>query len=306
MNIITKVKYCTGLVLLAILSCACHNGKYQFDASGAFEATEVMVSAEAGGKIMEFKAVEGEDLGVNECVGYIDTIQLYLRKMQTEAAIKATRSRRPEITKQIAAVRQQIATAEYERDRTLKLLKDNAANTKQLDDIDAQIALLKKQLEAQESTLSTSDKAIVEDVTAQEYQLKQLEDQLAKSYILNPVSGTVLAKYAEVGEVTAPGKALYKIADLENMFLRAYITAGQLTQMKLGQTVKVYADYGEQEYREYPGTVTWISDKAEFTPKTIQTRDERANLVYAVKVTVKNDGYLKIGMYGELSIGNKE
>lgn len=298
MNIVKFIVIATGV---AVLTEAC-KGRNEFDASGAFEATEVMVSSEAGGKLMEFNVLEGDKLDKGECVGYVDSIQLYLRKMQTEASIKATQNRRPEIAKQIAAIQQQIATAEYERERIVKLLKDNAANPKQLDDSDAAIALLKKQLAAQMSTLSTTDRAIVEDITAMDYQMRQLEDQLVKCRIINPVSGTVLAKYAEPGEVTVPGKALYKIADLDRVFLRAYITSGQLSQLKLGQTVKVFADFGDKKYREYPGEVTWISGQAEFTPKTIQTKDERANLVYAVKIIVKNDGYLKLGMYGEIKI----
>ena len=282
--------------LLGLSSCG--NKKGDYDASGTFEATEVIVSSEANGKIMQFNIEEGQLLKADEEVGCIDTLQLYLKKMQLLASGKAIASKSTDINKQIAATKEQIGKAEYERKRTENLLKENAATQKQIDDIDSQIAVLKKQLEAQISTLQRGNASITEESSAYEIQVAQLDDQLRKCHITSPICGTVLAKYAEAGELAAPGTPLFKVADMEQIYLRAYITSEQLSEVKLGQKVTVYADYGKEVRKEYPGVVTWISDSSEFTPKTILTKDERANLVYAVKVAVKNDGMLKIGMYG--------
>ena len=258
---------------------SCGNKKGDYDASGTFEATEVIVSSEANGKIMQFNIEEGQLLKADEEVGCIDTLQLYLKKMQLLASGKAIASKSTDINKQIAATKEQIGKAEYERKRTENLLKENAATQKQIDDIDSQIAVLKKQLEAQISTLQRGNASITEESSAYEIQVAQLDDQLRKCHITSPICGTVLAKYAEAGELATQGKPLFKVADVQ---------------------VKVFSDLGEDDRREYEGTITWISDKSEFTPKTIQTRDERANLVYATKIAVKNDGYIKIGMYGEM------
>lgn len=284
--------------LLGLSSCGNKRGDY--DASGTFEATEVIVSSEANGKIMQFNIEEGQLLKAGEEVGCIDTLQLYLKKMQLLASSKAIASKSTDINKQIAATKEQIGKAEYERKRTENLLKENAATQKQIDDIDSQIAVLKKQLEAQISTLQRGNASITEESSAYEIQVAQLDDQLRKCHITSPICGTVLAKYAEAGELATQGKPLFKVADVQHLFLRAYITADQLSQLKLGDKVKVFSDLGKDDRREYEGTITWISDKSEFTPKTIQTRDERANLVYATKIAVKNDGYIKIGMYGEM------
>lgn len=288
--------YATALLVLP----ACGNGQGDYDASGTFEATEIIVSSEANGKIIRFDAEEGKILASGQEVGYTDTLQLYLKKMQLLATGKAVAHKSTDIDKQIAATKEQISKAEYEKRRTENLLRENAATQKQIDDIDSQIAVLKKQLEAQISTLQRGNAGITEESSAYEIQVAQINDQLRKCHITSPVNGTVLAKYAEAGELAAQGKPLFKIADVKNIFLRAYITADLLSYLKLNDKVKVFSDLGKDDRREYEGTVTWISDKAEFTPKTIQTRDERANLVYAVKIAVKNDGYLKIGMYGEM------
>lgn len=289
-----------GIYIASIfLICSCTNNTEQYDASGTFEATEIMVSSEASGKILQFDVQEGQALKVNQNVGFVDSTQLYLKKQQLLASMNALQSRRPEVSKQIAALQQQIATAKTEKTRIENLVKANAANQKMLDDIVAQIAILEKQLAAQKSSLDISNRGISDDLATMEIQVAQLDDQLKKCRIASPINGTLLAKYAEVGELAMPGKALFKVADLQNMILRAYITSDQLTQLKIGQAVKVFADFGD-ETREYSGTISWISGKAEFTPKTIQTKNERANLVYAVKIAVKNDGYLKIGMYGQV------
>ncbi len=286
-----------GLILMAV---SCQNGKYKYDASGVFEATEVIVSAEAAGKLMVFDLNEGQEIRMNEEIGYIDTIQLHLSKMQLLSNMGTVNSRRQDISKQIAATQQQIATQKREQERTQRLIEANAATNKQLDDIVAQIAVLEKQLAAQLSTLERGNMGVSSESSALDIQVAQIEDQLMKSHIVSPIDGTVLVKYAEQGEFTSVGKPLFKVADLKNMILRAYVTSGQLTQLKIGQKVTVYADYEEKESRSYQGEVIWISGKSEFTPKTIQTRDERVNLVYAIKIAVANDDLLKIGMYADV------
>lgn len=283
-----------------ILWVACGRGNEDFDASGIFESTEVVVSAEANGRIVALDVEEGDELEAGQQVGSVDSVQLYLKKVQLEASAQGIGSKRADIAKQVAATREQIAKAERERTRCRNLLARDAGTQKQLDDAEAQLAVLKKQLEAQLSTLERTNQGVSDEQRAAEAQIMQLEDQLRKCRVVSPAAGTVLAKYAEAGEVTAAGKPLFKLADLRHVFLRAYVSGSQLSEVKVGQSVKVYADEGEDGRREYAGRVTWISGQAEFTPKTIQTRDERANLVYAVKIAVENDGLLKLGMYGEV------
>ena len=285
------------LFLLSLLS-ACGGRTIDYDATGTFEATEVLVSAEASGTLLCFDVEEGTRLASGEEVGLIDTVQLYLKKLQLQASMKSVESQRPDVNKQIAATRQQIATAQREKKRVENLLKAGAANQKQLDDWDAQVALLERQLAAQMSSLQNSTNSLTEQGSSVAIQVAQVEDQLAKCHSVSPISGTVLAKYAEAGELAAVGKPLFKVADVDHMYLRAYITSEQLSQVKIGNRVTVFSDYGGNERKEYPGVVSWISDRSEFTPKTILTKEERANLVYAVKITVENDGLLKIGMYG--------
>ena len=283
-----------------VLWVACGRGNEDFDASGIFESTEVVVSAEANGRIVALDVEEGDELEAGQQVGSVDSVQLYLKKVQLEASAQGIGSKRADIAKQVAATREQIAKAERERTRCRNLLARDAGTQKQLDDAEAQLAVLKKQLEAQLSTLERTNQGVSDEQRAAEAQIMQLEDQLRKCRVVSPAAGTVLAKYAEAGEVTAAGKPLFKLADLRHVFLRAYVSGSQLSEVKVGQSVKVYADEGEDGRREYAGRVTWISGQAEFTPKTIQTRDERANLVYAVKIAVENDGLLKLGMYGEV------
>lgn len=282
---------------LSLISC---DKEKKYDATGTFEATEVIVSAEAKGKLLELNVEEGDYLSQGKVVGVVDTVQLYLKKLQLEANRKAVDTQRPDIQKQIAATKEQIITAQRERQRVLNLLKDNAANRKQLDDWDSQIAVLKRQLEAQRSSLQNSTASLHEQSSSVAIQVAQLNDQLKKCYIQSPISGTVLAKYAEAGEITTEGKPLFKVSDLKRTYLRAYITSEQLSKVKLGSKAKVYADFGKGILKEYSGVVTWISSQAEFTPKTILTDDERANQVYAVKIVIKNDGTIKLGMYGEV------
>lgn len=289
------------LMLVPLVLTACSKDDNSYDATGMFEATEVIVSAEQTGRLLYFNVEEGDRLTADQQVGLIDTVQLQLRAMQLGATKDVYASQRPDITKQIAVTRQQLAKAELEQKRYEALVRDNAANRKQLDDAENSVRVLRRQLDAQMSSLNNSTSSLNRQMDAAEIQRRQVIDQLDKCHITSPISGTVLDKYAEAGEYATPGKPLFKVADVNGMKLRAYVTAPQLTSLKTGQQVKVYADFGESDRREYKGVITWISDKAEFTPKTIQTRDERANLVYAVKISVKNtDGLIKIGMYGDV------
>ena len=293
-----KSRNLLGLCSLLALFSACGNGAPKYDATGTFETTEVLVSAEASGRLLHFDIEEGMLLKAGEEVGVVDTVQLYLKKLQLEASIKSVEEQRPDILKQVAATKEQISAAQRERNRVANLLKVGAANQKQLDDAEDQLEVLRKQLVAQNSTLSNSHQSLTWQSSSVGIQVAQVEDQLKKCHITSPITGTVLAKYAEAGELTAMGTPLFKVADTEQMYLRAYITSEQLSQVKLGQKVTVFSDYGTDEHKQYPGVVTWISDTSEFTPKTILTKNERANLVYAVKIAVHNDGLLKIGMYG--------
>lgn len=293
-----KSRNLLGLCSLLALFSACGNGVPKYDATGTFETTEVLVSAEASGRLLYFDIEEGMLLKAGEEVGVVDTVQLYLTKLQLEASIKSVEEQRPDILKQVAATKEQISAAQRERNRVANLLKVGAANQKQLDDAEDQLEVLRKQLVAQNSTLSNSHQSLTWQSSSVGIQVAQVEDQLKKCHITSPITGTVLAKYAEAGELTAMGTPLFKVADTEQMYLRAYITSEQLSQVKLGQKVTVFSDYGTDEHKQYPGVVTWISDTSEFTPKTILTKNERANLVYAVKIAVHNDGLLKIGMYG--------
>lgn len=297
-----KISFCFAAIGMMVSLVACEGGSGDYDASGVFETTEVTVSARGTGEIMRFDIEEGHQVEVGQAVGYIDTIQLHLKKEELLGNLMATDSRRYNVSRQIASLRQEIATQKRERLRYENLVREKAANQKQLDDINSGLAVLEKRLAAQVETLENSNRSVSGEVLMLEARIAQIEDQIAKCVITSPVRGTVLSKYAERGELAAQGRSLFKVGDLSDMYLRVYITAPQLTTLKVGQQVKVYADEGEDGRREYMGTVSWISDKAEFTPKTIQTRDERANLVYAVKVAVKNDGYIKKGMYGEMKL----
>ena len=275
-------------------------GNKAYDASGVFESTEVTVSAEGNGKILSLDLQEGDRLEAGQIVGCIDTVQLHLSEIQLEASRRAVGSGRLDISRQIAALESQIGKQRQELDRFTKLEKAGASNRKQVEDIQAQIETLERQLAAQEESLNSSNRNVSGQADALEAQIEQIRDRIRKCVITSPVAGTVLAKYSEAGEFAALGRALFKVADIDNIRLRAYITADQLTTLKLGQQVRAFADQGSSGRKEYAGTLIWISDKAEFTPKTIQTRDERANLVYAVKIAVENDGLIKLGMYGDI------
>lgn len=286
--------------LLVLLAASCVEGNKAYDASGVFESTEVTVSAEGNGKILSLGLQEGDRLEAGQIVGCIDTVQLHLSEIQLEASRRAVGSGRLDISRQIAALESQIGKQRQELDRFTKLEKAGASNRKQVEDIQAQIETLERQLAAQKESLNSSNRNVSGQADALEAQIEQIRDRIRKCVITSPVAGTVLAKYSEAGEFADLGRALFKVADIDNIRLRAYITADQLTTLKLGQQVRVFADQGSSGRKEYAGTLIWISDKAEFTPKTIQTRDERANLVYAVKIAVENDGLIKLGMYGDI------
>ncbi len=295
-----KTFLATAATLLLLASCK--SGNDAADAYGNFESTEVIVSAEATGRLLRFDVEEGQVLAENAVVGGIDSTQLHLRKAQLGANIKAVQSRMPEVNPQLAVIRQQIATQQKEKARIENLLKANAATPKQLDDINGVIALLEKQYASTSSSLNTQVSGLSSETQPLEYQVAQVKDQLAQTRILNPANGTVLVKYVEAGEVVNYGKPLYKLADLRTMYLRAYISGNQLSGVKTGQTVNVGIDQPDGTIKQLSGTISWISPEAEFTPKTVQTREERVHQVYALKVRVNNDGSLKIGMPGEMRI----
>lgn len=287
-------------LLPALLSC--RKSGLQHDASGSFEAVETIISAEVTGQILALKVEEGQQLMAGEVVGQIDSTQLYAQKLQLMQSRRAVLSGRPQTAVQVEALRKELANAVLDRDRAANLVKGGVASQKQLDDANAKVQTLEARVSAQQSSLGTTTTSLNEQARTVEAQLAIVNDQLANCVITNPLTGTVLSKYAEQFEMATVGRPLYKIADLSSMILRAYITGDQLPRVKLDQKVKVFTDDGQGGFTETDGVVTWIADKAEFTPKSIQTKTERANLVYAVKVRVKNDGTYKIGMYGEIGL----
>ena len=285
-----------------MMMAACGGNEKEYDATGTFEATETTVFAEQNGTLLTFSVNEGDNIEANLEVGLIDTTQTWLKIQQLDATKKVYQSQKPDMERQIAATRQQLAKARLDEQRYRELVADGAAPSKMLDDAASQVKVLQRQLDAQISAFNTQISTLNSQITSTDVQKDQLFDQLRKCHVVTPTKGTVLEKYVERGEFVSTGKSLLKIGDTEDMYLRAYVTSAQLQHIKLGQQVKVFADYGNQQRKEYPGTVSWISSRSEFTPKTILTDDERADLVYAVKIAVKNDGYLKIGMYGEISL----
>ena len=284
---------------------ACGGNEKAYDATGTFEATETTVYAEQSGALLTFSVNEGDHIEAGKEVGLIDTTQTWLKIRQLDATKEVYQSQKPDMERQIAATRQQLSKAQQDEQRYRELVADGAAPSKMLDDASSQVKVLQKQLDAQISSLSTSTRSLDKQTVAANVQIEQLRDMLRKCHIVTPTKGTVLEKYVERGEFVAIGKPLFKIADTEQMFMRAYVTSAQLQNIKIGQQVKVFADYGDGQKKAYDGTVSWISSRSEFTPKTILTDDERADLVYAVKVAIKNDGYVKIGMYGEVVLSEE-
>ena len=304
------------LSILTLFMVSCSNQEKECDATGTFEATEVTVSAKSTGELKTFDITEGQLVESGVVVGQIDAYQLQMTAQQLEAQKRqlamsrnATDSRRLDLEKQLSSINQQISNTQRERQRFSELVRDGAVPRKQLDDINNQIKVLERQRDAtrdqirsNNASLSEQSKGISAQIDGIDAQRKQIADQIANAEVKAPLSGTVLEKYVERGEFVATGKPLFKIADTQNMYLRAYVTSSQLKDIKVGQKVKVFADYGDGQKKEYNGTISWISSRSEFTPKTILTDDERADLVYAVKIAIKNDGYVKIGMYGEVKL----
>lgn len=318
------------IIALAMALTACGSGEKEFDATGTFEATEVTVSAKASGELRSFSIVEGQDVEKDMVLGGIDVTQLRLKKdelstaysqlganqRQLDATKSVNSSRQLDLEKQVGVIKQQIANARRERQRYSELVADGAVPRKQLEEIDYQIKVLEKQLAATVDQLTATNSSLdnqnlatdaqIGGIDAQrrgiEAQQAQIDDQISNATVKSPIAGTVLEKYVEQGEFVTTGKPLFKVADTRNMFLRAYITSAQLEKIKLGQKVTVMSDYGDNKGKSYEGTVAWISERSEFTPKTIQTDDERADMVYAVKIAVRNDGLLKIGMYGKVKL----
>lgn len=290
------------LMLLSVtLLAACNKNQNEYDASGIFEATEVIVSAKAQGELLSLRAEEGDEVRMGDTLGTIDVRLLDLKRQQLQQTQASTDSRQMNVQVQLASLEQQLANLEREKSRFEALLEANAASQKQVDDIAYQIVVLRKQVAATHEQLSNGNRSLADQSQAMASQISQVEEQIIDATVTSPIEGTVLQRYCEVGEYAMPGKPLFKIANLEEMTLRAYITADQYDRLQLGQTVRVMIDRCEEPYQ---GTLTWIASKAEFTPKTIQTRDERANLVYAIKVRVHNDGLIKIGMYADVSFAH--
>lgn len=286
-------------IAIAVLAVSCSK-EAEYDAEGTFEATEVVISAEANGKILNFDVEEGTEVKADRPIGNIDSIQLHLQRKQLIAQQSALLGSRPDVKKQVASLRDEIAKQKSELRRVDNMIKDGAATKKQRDDIESHIKILESRLDATLSTLDKNTATINNNSAALEAQIAALDDRIAKCRIASPINGTVLVKYAEAGELASVGRPLMKVANLDNMYLRAYFTSEQLSQIAIGDEVKVVADFGGEERYDYDGRIAWIASESEFTPKTIQTRESRANLVYAVKVAVVNDGRLKIGLSGEV------
>lgn len=294
-----KHNYILGLSILTFSLFSCGNDNKKADGYGNFEATEITISAENNGKLMQFDVNEGDVLQKEQFIGYIDTIPLALKQEQLEVSKAVISSKSKAVLSQIAVLNSKLKTANTNKARTENLIKDNAGTQKQLDDVTGEIDVIKNQIRSVE----IQNAPVVNELKSIDVQLKQIDDQIEKSKIKNPINGTVLTKYAEPNEITSFGKPLYKIADLNTMQLRVYISETQLADLKIGQEVTVKIDDAD-EIKSYKGVVSWIASEAEFTPKIIQTKEERVALVYAVKIDVTNDGSLKIGMPAELWIEN--
>ncbi|MDE6113569.1 MAG: HlyD family efflux transporter periplasmic adaptor subunit [Muribaculum sp.] len=295
------MKKSLNLIAMALLITAC-NKTPDYDATGIFEATTVTVSSETTGKILSLDISEGDSIKNGQTIAVIDTTMLVLQQKQLNSQKLSVENSSPNIVAQVSSLRAQIAHQKHECDRLGRLLADGAATQKQYDDAQSQLKVLQAQLDALTSSLSNNRNSISDNAVALQYQQEQLEEQIEKSTVKSPLTGTVLIKYAEQGEFATPGKPICKIANLNDIYLRSYFTVSQLSDMHIGQEVTVIADFGGDKQYEYPGTITWIAQESEFTPKSIQTKDSRANLVYAVKIAVKNDGRLKLGQYGEVRL----
>ncbi len=294
----TGISFAIILIISSIFSCQ-NNGR-ETDAYGNFEATEVVISSEANGKLIQFNLDEGDRIDKGKHVGVVDTIPLYLKKKQLQGKIESLTTKTMDIPSQINVLIERLNILSREKNRLENLFKDGAATQKQVDDINGEIDVVKSELNANRVRLETSNSGLLSEIIPLQYQIEEINDQINKSILINPINGTVLTKYAEENEIVSFGKPLYRIADVRDMYLRAYIGADQLDNIGLGQKVTVLIDDEKSTYTSFDGAISWISDKAEFTPKIVQTKEERVNLVYAIKVRVNNDGSIKIGMPGEV------
>ncbi|MBO8447461.1 MAG: efflux RND transporter periplasmic adaptor subunit [Bacteroidetes bacterium] len=285
------------ILILPLLFAGCSDGSDDFDACGQIEAVDVVVSAESNGKIISLDVPEGAVLAKGECVGVIDSVQIYLQKMELISRKQNAASRIVDIKKQLAPQKSRLENLMVDKERYVNLLAKDAGTQKQVDDIEFQIAVSKGEIDAQTQTYQNNNSGVESELAMYDVQIAQKEDMLRKCRIVSPVAGTVLTRYVEEGETVTSGKPIFRIADMNDVYVRAYFSTSQLADLKIGSKVKVYPDDGSNKLKEYEGTVTWISEQAEFTPKNIQTRDDRADLVYAVKISIANDGYLKLGMY---------
>lgn len=285
------------ILILPLLFAGCSDGSDDFDACGQIEAVDVVVSAESNGKIISLDVPEGAVLAKGECVGVIDSVQIYLQKMELISRKQNAAIRIVDIKKQLAPQKSRLENLMVDKERYVNLLAKDAGTQKQVDDIEFQIAVSKGEIDAQTQTYQNNNSGVESELAMYDVQIAQKEDMLRKCRIVSPVAGTVLTRYVEEGETVTSGKPIFRIADMNDVYVRAYFSTSQLADLKIGSKVKVYPDDGSNKLKEYEGTVTWISEQAEFTPKNIQTRDDRADLVYAVKISIANDGYLKLGMY---------
>ena len=290
------------ILILPLLFAGCSDGSDDFDACGQIEAVDVVVSAESNGKIISLDVPEGAVLAKGECVGVIDSVQIYLQKMELISRKQNAASRIVDIKKQLAPQKSRLENLMVDKERYVNLLAKDAGTQKQVDDIEFQIAVSKGEIDAQTQTYQNNNSGVESELAMYDVQIAQKEDMLRKCRIVSPVAGTVLTRYVEEGETVTSGKPIFRIADMNDVYVRAYFSTSQLADLKIGSKVKVYPDDGSDRLKEYDGTVTWISEQAEFTPKNIQTRDDRADLVYAAKISVANDGYLKLGMYAYVKI----
>ena len=296
-----KLDRMARIAAAALVVAGCADDATYF-ACGSFEADEVLVSSQGAGQLVWFNADEGVALEECQPVGLVDTVQLHIQNMQLEAQMKAVLSSRPEIDRQVSYLRSRIANQKSEKARLERLVARGAAPSKQLDDIVSAIEVLEDQLDAQLSSLTRNTSSLEHNAVSLEAQIALVDDRISRCSVTSPVKGTVLAKYVNAGELVTAGTPLFRVADLESVYLRAYLTSGQLADIRLGDKVKVTADFGADRQYDYEGCVVWISQESEFTPKAIQTRDTRASLVYAVKIAVKNDGMIKLGMYGTVNL----
>jgi HlyD family secretion protein len=283
------------LVLLALG--ACKNGEKKSDAYGNFEAVETIVSSETAGKLLSMEVKQGDQLEAGKLIAQIDTTEIILKKRQTEAQLVASETKKQNVTAQINVLKEQKKNVQITQQRIAKMFADKAATQQQMDDINGQLNVLDKQV----SATNTQFQLIASEMEVVERQLDLLNEQLTKCQIKSPNKGTVLETYLETGELATPGKPVLKMADLSNLELKVYVSGAQLSNVKLGNEVKILIDSGAKEMQSLSGKISWISSESEFTPKIIQTKEERVKLMYAVKIVVPNDGSLKIGMPGEVN-----